>query len=86
MSKKEHVKKVNAVICAYFAHTGYLTKDEARELCGLDESHFEEAYGKAGNIFAKIGAEPDKGMGKLFEHLAKEVDDYMKHISGYGIA
>ena len=86
MSKKEHVKKVNAVICAYFAHTGYLTKEEARELCGLDESHFEEAYAKAGNIFAKIGAEPDKGMGKLFEHLAKEVDDYMKHISGYGIA
>lgn len=43
MSKQEPVKKVNAVICAYFAHTGYLTKEEARELCGLDESHFEEA-------------------------------------------
>lgn len=86
MSKKEPVKKVNAVICAYFAHTGYLSKEEARELCGLDESHFEEAYAKAGNIFNKIGAEPDKGVSKLFDHLAKEVDEYMKHISGYGIA
>ncbi len=86
MSKQEPVKKVNAVICAYFAHTGYLTKEEAKELCGLDESHFEEAYAKAGNIFNKIGSEPDKGMGKLFDHLAKEVDEYMKNISGYGIA
>ncbi len=86
MSKKEHVKKVNAVVCAYFAHTGYLTKEEAKELCGLDDTNFEEAYSRAGNIFNKIGAEPDKGVSKLFEHLAKEVDDYMKHISGYGIA
>ena len=86
MPKKEHVKKVNAVICAYFAHTGYLTKEEARELCGLNESAFDEAYAKAGNIFSKIGSEPDKGASKLFEHLAQEVDEYMKKISGYGIA
>lgn len=86
MSKKEHVKKVNAVVCAYFAHTGYLTKAEAKELCGLDETHFEEAYGKAGNIFSKIGSEPDKGVSKLFEHLSQEVDEYMKKISAYGIA
>jgi len=86
MSKKEHVQKVNAVVCAYFAHTGYLTREEARELCGLDENNFEEAYTKAGNIFSKIGSEPDKGASKLFEHLAKEVDEYMRHISGYGIA
>jgi hypothetical protein len=85
-SKVEHVKKVNAVVCAYFAHTGYLTREEAKELCGLDETHFEEAYAKAGNIFSKIGTAPDKGVSKLFEHLSKEVDEYMKHISGYGIA
>ena len=45
-----------------------------------------EAYAKAGNIFSKIGSEPDKGASKLFEHLAQEVDEYMKKISGYGIA
>jgi hypothetical protein len=86
MPKKEHVKKVNAVICAYFVHTNYLTREEARELCGLEENAFEDAYKKAGNIFAKIGSEPDKGASKLFDHLAHEVDEYMKHISGYGIA
>lgn len=86
MSNKEHVKKVNAVVCAYFAHTGYLTREEAKELCGLDETLFEEAYRKAGNIFGKIGTEPDKGVSKLFAHMSQEVDEYMKHISGYGIA
>ena len=86
MPKKEHVKKVNAVICAYFAHTGYLTVEEAKELCGVEQSAFDEAYKKAGNIFSKIGTEPDKGVSKLFDHMAHEVDDYMKHISGYGIA
>lgn len=86
MPKKEHVKKVNAVICAYFAHTGYLTSEEAKELCGLEQSAFDEAYKKAGNIFSKIGSEPDKGVSKLFAHLSHEVDEYMKHISGYGIA
>ena len=86
MPKKEHVKKVNAVVCAFFAHTGYLTKEEARELCGVSESAFEEAYGKAGKIFSKIGSEPDKGVSKLFDHLGQEVEEYMKKISGYGIA
>ncbi len=86
MPKKEHVKKVNAVICAYFAHTGYLSREEAKELCGLEDTAFEEAYKKAGNIFSKIGSEPDKGVSKLFVHLSQEVDEYMKHISGYGIA
>lgn len=86
MPNKEHVKKVNAVICAYFAHTGYLTPEEAKELCGLEENGFDEAYRKAGNIFNKIGSEPDKGVSKLFDHLSHEVDEYMKHISGYGIA
>ena len=38
------------------------------------------------NIFSKIGSEPDKGVSKLFDHMAKEVDEYMKKISGYGIA
>ena len=84
--KAEHVKKVNAVVCAYFAHTGYLTKEEAKELCGLNETLFAEAYAKAGNIFNKIGSEADKGVSKLFEHMSAEVDEYMKHISGYGIA
>ena len=86
MSTKEHVQKVNAVICAYFVHAGHLTKEEAKEMSGLDADHFEDAYAKAGTIFAKIGSEPDKGLAKLFSHLGEEVDEYMKRISGYGIA
>ncbi len=83
MSKK-HIQKANGVFIAYFVHTGHLTKEEAKEMSGLDDSHFEEAYKKAGSIVAKVG--DDKKVGKLYNHLAEEVEEYMKHISGYGIA
>ena len=86
MPKREPIRKVNAVVCAYFVHTGHLTKEEAKEMSGLSDDAFEEAYAKAGNVFAKIGSEPDNGVNKLFNNLAHEVDEYMKHISGYGIA
>lgn len=86
MSNKEHVKKVTAVICAYFVHAGHLTLEEAKEISGLDEEHFQQAYDKASTLFAKIGSEPDKGLTKLFASLGEEVDEYMKRISAYGIA
>lgn len=85
-SKKEHVQQVTAVVCAYFVHAGHLTREEAKDISGLDEDHFQQAYDKASSIFAKIGAEPDKGLGKLFTYLGEEVDEYMKRISAYGIA
>ena len=86
MSNKEDVKKVTAVICAYFVHAGHLTLDEAKEISGLDDEHFQQAYDKASALFTKIGTDPDKGLGKLFASLGAEVDDYMKRIGGYGIA
>jgi hypothetical protein len=86
MTKKEHVQKITAVISAYFVLAGHLTREEAKGISGLDEAHFEQAYAKAGNIFNQIGSEPDKGLSKLFNHLGVEVDEYMKHISGLGIA
>ena len=81
---KEHIQKANGVFIAYFVHTGQLTKEEAQKMSGLDETHFDEAYKKAGKIAAKVGN--DKDIAKLYNHLAEEVEEYMKHISGYGIA
>lgn len=86
MSNKEHVQQVTAVVCAYFVLAGHLTKEEARQMSHLDDARFDDAYAKASAIFAKIGTDPDKGLGRLFTHLGEEVDEYMKRISGYGIA
>ncbi len=82
---KDHIKKANGVFIAYFVHTGHLTKEEAKEMAGMDDSHFDEAYAKAGKMFAKIGNENAVST-KVFDHLAEEVEEYMKKISGYGIA
>ncbi|QLA15941.1 hypothetical protein [Desulfolutivibrio sulfoxidireducens] len=85
MSKQE-IKKINGVVSAYFAHTGHITKAEAQELSGLDESHFAEVYAKAAKIFDKIEGDPSAKVNRFLDHLAAEVDEYMKKISGVGIA
>jgi hypothetical protein len=81
---KQHIQKANGVFIAYFVHTGQLSKEEAQKMSGLDDTHFNEAYHKAGKIAAKVG--DDKNVAKLYNHLAEEVEEYMKKISGYGIA
>jgi len=83
---KQEIKKVNGVVTAFFAHTGHITKAEAQELSGLDASHFEEVYAKAAKIFDKIDGDKNTKVNKLLDHLASEVDEYMKKISGVGIA
>ncbi len=83
---KESIQKVNGVVAAFFVHTGHISKDEAKAMSGLDDSHFNEVYSKAGNIFEKIEGDPEGKVNRLFEHLAQEVDEYMKKISGVGIA
>lgn len=83
---KQEIKKINGVVSAFFAHTGHITKAEAQELSGLDASHFDEVYNKAAKIFDKIDGDKNAKVNKLLDHLASEVDEYMKKISGYGIA
>lgn len=83
---KQEIKKINGVVSAYFAHTGHITKAEAQELSGLDAGHFEEVYTKAARIFDKIENDPNAKVNKFLDHLAAEIDEYMKKISGVGIA
>ncbi|MFZ5812426.1 MAG: hypothetical protein ACOY4F_10315 [Thermodesulfobacteriota bacterium] len=83
---KQEIKKINGVVSAYFAHTGHITKAEAQELSGLDAGHFEEVYAKAARIFDKIENDPNAKVNKFLDHLAAEIDEYMKKISGVGIA
>ena len=51
---KHHVRKMSAVLASIFAHTGHITKDEAKEISGLDGSAFEEAFEKASRIADKF--------------------------------
>ena len=73
---KENIKKMNGVLASVFAHTGHISKEEAKELSGLDDHHFEQAYDKASRIADKVMAHEGGKMEKLLEHFAKEIEEY----------
>ena len=78
---KEKIRKMTGVFAAVFAHTGHISKDDAREISGLDDHAFEEAYKKASNIADKFMDAEGKKMDKFMEHFGKEIEEYFKGFS-----
>jgi len=75
---KKAVQKMTGVFAAVFAHHGHISKEEAKEISGLEHHDFEHVYEKASKIAEKmVDAEGNK-MEKFLEHYAKEIDDFMK--------
>lgn len=77
---KEHVQKMSGVLVSVFAHTGHITKEDAREISGLDEGAFEKAYDKAANIFDKIMKVEGNKMDKFLEHFGEEIEEHAKEM------
>ncbi|MDK2954885.1 MAG: hypothetical protein PWQ57_381 [Desulfovibrionales bacterium] len=77
---KENVKKINGVIASIFAHTGHLTKDEAKEMSGLDDREFDEVYAKAAKVVKKITSHEnvEERYDKFAEHLYEEIEVFVK--------
>jgi ribosome recycling factor len=70
------------VLASVFAHAGYITKDDAKEISGLSDHEFEKAYDKASNITEDVMHHEGEKMNKFLEHFAKEIDQYMAHYGG----
>ncbi|MFC1821949.1 hypothetical protein ACFL9T_04520 [Thermodesulfobacteriota bacterium] len=79
---KEKIRKLSGVFSSVFAHMGHISKDDAKEISGLDDHVFKEAYSKASQIADKIMDTGGKKMDKFMEHFAKEIEDYMKEYGG----
>ena len=79
---KEKVKHMTGVFASVFAHAGHISKEEAKEISGLDETSFEKAYGKASNIAEKLMKTEGKKADKFLEHFAEEIDEWMKEFGG----
>ena len=75
---KETVKKMTGVFASVFAHAGYLSKEDAKEISGLDDHNFEKVYVKASNIAEKLMKAEGNKMDKFIDHFAEEIDEYMK--------
>jgi hypothetical protein len=79
---KEKIRKMTGIFASVFAHTGHISKDDAKEISGLDDHAFEEAYSKASNISDKFMDAEGKKMDKFMEHFAEVIEEYMKPYGG----
>ena len=75
---KEKVKKLSGILASVFAHTGHISKDEAKEVSGLDDDAFEEAYTEASGIADKFMEAEGKKMDKFMEHFGAKIEEYLK--------
>lgn len=80
---KQHVRKMTAVLASIFAHTGHITKDEAKEISGLEGSAFEEAFYKASRIADKFIEAESVKMDRFAEHFGKEIEEYVQECIGH---
>ena len=80
---KDHVRKMSGVLASIFAHTGHISKREAQEISGLDDSAFEEAFDKASRVAGKfLDAEGPK-MDAFAESFGKEIEEYVQMVVGH---
>ena len=61
---------------AIFAHTGHISKEDAREISGLDEGAFEHAFNKAAVVAEKFMNAEGQKLEKLLEHFGKEIEEH----------
>ena len=80
---KHHIRKMCGTLSSVFAHTGHISKDEAKEISGLDDSSFEEVFEKASRVADKFLEAEGKKLDKFSEHFGKEVEDYMRMVCGH---
>ena len=79
---KEKVQHLTSVIASVFSHAGHISKDDAKEISGLDDHDFEKAYAKASDITAKVMQTEGDKMDTFLAHVAKEIDAYVAHYGG----
>jgi hypothetical protein len=74
----QKVKHMTGVFASVFAHTGHITKEQAKEISGLAEKDFEKVYSKAARIADKLDKTEGDKMNHFLNHFAKEIDEYVK--------
>ena len=82
--KKENIKKMTGLFAAVFAHTGHISKEDAKEISGLDDGTFEQVYQKASTIADKVTKTEGKKMDAFLDRYAKEIEEWMKHFEDPG--
>ena len=80
---KEHVRKMSGVLASVFAHMGHITKEDAKEISGLDDNAFEETFEKASRVADKFLDKESKKLDGFIDEFGKEIEDYMHEVGGH---
>ena len=75
---KEKVQKMTGIFASIFAHAGHISKDEAKEISGLDDHAFDEAYSEASGIADKFMDAEGEKMDKFMEHFGEKIEKYLE--------
>lgn len=73
---KEKVRQMAGLFASIFAHTGHISKEDAKEISGLDDLGFEQVYSKASRIAKELDKAEGKKMSALLDHFGKEIDNW----------
>ena len=76
---KEKVRKMTGIFSSIFAHTGHISKDEAKEISGLDDEAFDKAYLEASSIAEKFMDAEGENMDRFMDSGGKKMDKFMEH-------
>jgi hypothetical protein len=79
---KEKVKHLSGVLASVFAHAGHISKEDAKEISGLEDHEFEKAYDKASSIAESVMQHKGEKMDKFLEHFGKVIEQYMEEFGG----
>lgn len=77
---KQNIKNMIGVLASVFAHTGKISKEEAKEMAGVDDKEFESLYAKASNIVSKLEKyeKVEDRYDNFAKHLQEEIDEFVK--------
>ena len=77
---KKKIKEMTGIFASVFAHTGHISKEDAKEISGLDDASFEVAYQKASTIAEKVMKAEGNKMEAFIAHFAAIIDKDAKAI------
>ena len=79
---KEKIRHMNGVIASVFSHTGYISKEDAKDISGLKDSEFDKVYAKAAEISQQIIVTKGNKVDAFIDHIARQIGDYTAHYGG----
>jgi hypothetical protein len=79
---KHKIKHLTGVMASLFSHIGHISKEDAKEISGLDDHEFNKAYEKAAGLSEKILKTEGNKMDAFIEHMSKEIDAYFSDYGG----